>query len=164
MTPMRRHDRELALPEQCIDVISRCKVCRLGLIDDEGMYIVPLCFGFDYVDGILTLYFHSAREGRKLSAIVHNPNVAFELDGGHRLIESESPCGYGYCFESVVGNGIASIITELEEKSAALNRLMEHQSGRSFEFSPAQLDTITMFKVVASSFRGKRRPAPSLCD
>ena len=49
---------------------------------DGGVpYIVPLNYGYEYADGELTFYFHSAKEGRKLEILKKNPTVCLELDG-----------------------------------------------------------------------------------
>ena len=50
-------------------VIAACDCCRLGLCDHGRAYIVPLDFGFAEREGRYTFYFHSAKEGRKISLI-----------------------------------------------------------------------------------------------
>ena len=42
---MRRKDREITDGEKIREIIEGCDCLRLGLCDDEGMYIVPLNFG-----------------------------------------------------------------------------------------------------------------------
>ena len=157
MVSMRRKDREISSKEGCVEIISKCKVCHLAMTDIDGLYIVPLNFGFSFDDGVLTLYFHSAGQGRKISALKQNPGVAFEFDCGHELIESNVPCGYGYRFESVIGNGIAEFVTDETAKAEALNHIMKHQTQKSFVFKSEALASVTVFKVTATSFTGKSR-------
>lgn len=64
---MRRKDRELTELGEILQVVERCKVCRLAMADAAGLYLVPMNFGYAYVEGRLELYFHSAREGRKVA-------------------------------------------------------------------------------------------------
>jgi len=44
---MRRKDREITDFNEIVQLISSMKVLRLGLIDDDFPYIVPLNFGAD---------------------------------------------------------------------------------------------------------------------
>ena len=48
---MRRTDREVTDPAAIDAIIRACPCCRLGLRDGEGVYLVPLNFGFANVDG-----------------------------------------------------------------------------------------------------------------
>ena len=77
---MRRTDREVTDPAAIDAIIRACPCCRLGLRDGEGVYLVPLNFGFANVDGQRTFYFHSAPEGHKIDLLRQVKTVAFELD------------------------------------------------------------------------------------
>ena len=70
-TPMRRKDRQVEDRAEIADILNRSLVCRLGLQDEEGMYIVPLNYGYRWkeTEAAPTLYFHSAPDGRKIRAI-----------------------------------------------------------------------------------------------
>ena len=59
----------------------------MAVHDEEGMYIVPLNFGYTYEEDVLKLYFHSAGEGRKVDALAADPKVAIEMDTDHYLVE-----------------------------------------------------------------------------
>ena len=100
---MRRKDREITHIHTILDLVSECKVCRLAMTDGGVPYIVPLNYGYEYADGALTFYFHSAKEGRKLEILKKNPTVCLELDGRGELVEDANPCAYGYTFASVIG-------------------------------------------------------------
>ena len=63
---MRRKDREISDYSEIIRIIESCSVCRLGLMDENEAYIVPMNFGYIVENKELTLYFHSAKEGRKI--------------------------------------------------------------------------------------------------
>ena len=125
---MRRKDREVTDRNEILEIIRRCDVCRIGLIDDDGTpYIVPLNFGVDAGDEI-TLYFHSATEGHKLDLIARNSRASFEMDCRHELQYFEDK---GYCtmaFESVMGKGTIRILND-EEKLDALKKLMRQYHG-----------------------------------
>lgn len=152
---MRREDREVTNITEKIEIINNCKVVRLAMKDEEGLYIVPLNFGYSYLNDKLTLYFHSAKEGRKLNAIEDNSEVAFEMDCEHRLIEADIACLYGFSFKSIIGNGVASIVENIEEKKIALSLLMKHQAGKDFTFEDKHAKAVTVFKVDVNNFSAK---------
>ena len=55
---------------------------------DNCPYIVPLSFGFEGN----CLYFHTAREGKKIDMIRQNNTVCFELEADCEVVRAESPC------------------------------------------------------------------------
>ena len=154
---MRRKDREVTEISDILSIIDSCKVCRIGMTDDQGIYIVPMNFGYEFVDNRLDIYVHCAKEGRKLSAIVVNPSVCVEMDCEHRLTEDEVACEYGYRFASVIGNGKAHILKDIEEKKHGLSVLMRHQTGREFVFEDAQTKSVAVVRIKIEAFTGKRR-------
>lgn len=152
---MRRSDREISDYEGLKDILDGCNVCRIGIHDKEGIYIVPLNFGYLYEGSKLVLYFHGATVGRKLDGIRENPEVAFEMDCAHRIIEDEDPCEYGFSFKCLMGNGIAEVLEDVEEKKQALTVLMKHQTGKDFSFDDQAASTVAVIKIESTSFTGK---------
>lgn len=153
---MRRSDREVTDISELTRILDECKVCRVAFKDEHGLYIVPLNFGYVFHQSQLVLYFHSAKTGRKLSAIEKDDQVAFEMDGHHLLIEADQACGYGFAFDSLLGNGSALIVSDLKEKKIGLSLLMKHQTGKAFTFSDAEVSSVTIWKITVSEFTGKR--------
>ena len=66
---MRRTDREVTDPAAVDAIIRESPCCRLGMRDGEGVYLVPMNFGFTNVEGRRTFYFHSAPEGHKIGLL-----------------------------------------------------------------------------------------------
>ncbi|GHV77711.1 5-nitroimidazole antibiotic resistance protein [Spirochaetia bacterium] len=159
---MRRKDREVTDIEEKLGILRRCKVLRLGLAEQNQPYIVPMNFGFDYREGILTLYLHGAKEGKKVDILLRNKQVCFEMDGEHSLITGTEPCHYSFAYESIIGFGVGEILEKDDEKVYGLKVLMKHQTGedKEFTFSDEQLRAVNVFRVRVSSFTGKRRPHP----
>jgi nitroimidazol reductase NimA-like FMN-containing flavoprotein (pyridoxamine 5'-phosphate oxidase superfamily) len=160
---MRRADREVTGTGDKLDIISRRKVCRLGMVDGDDPYIVPLNFGYEYAEGILFLYFHGAGEGRKIGILRKNRRACFEMDGEHQLIEGDVGCTYSFAYESVTGAGFVEFIEDREEKARILNLIMKHQTGkdRDFTYENAPLDRVAVYRLKVESFTGKRRAAPA---
>jgi len=154
---MRRKDREVKDLQEILNIIDACKVCRIAMQDKEGLYIVPMNFGYIYTEGCLQLYFHSAKEGRKIEAFKANSDICFEMDCEHRLIEGDKACDYSYAYKSIIGYGKVVFIDEPEEKKLALSALMKHQTGKDFKFTDNMTDSVCVFKIVARDFSGKAR-------
>ena len=113
---MRRSEKEITDKAQIDSIIRRSKVCRLGLSDDGQPYIVPLCFGYDGK----ALYFHCAKEGRKIDILRKNSAVCFEFDIVEGMVEADRACDWGIRYQSVIGFGEARIIEDVNDKQKAL--------------------------------------------
>lgn len=105
MRQMRLEKREIKDPAELEKVLDACKVVRIGTMDAEGMFIVPVNFGYEFCqkERGLKLYIHSAKEGRKAEAFAENPNVAIEMDCGHEVIRGDYTCSYSFAFSSIMG-------------------------------------------------------------
>jgi len=152
---MRRKDREVTDINELLGIVQECRICHLGMQDDKGIYIVPLNYGFEYVDNQLNLYFHSAKVGRKIDALKLNPNVCIEMDCDHRLIEGDRACDYSFGFKSIIGNGHVSFVEEYHEKLKGLQLLMRHETMKEFEFDEKMVNMVAVMKVVVQEFTGK---------
>jgi nitroimidazol reductase NimA-like FMN-containing flavoprotein (pyridoxamine 5'-phosphate oxidase superfamily) len=161
---MRRKDRAVTDPQEILKIVSKCDICRLAMVDQGKPYMVPMNFGFDLQDNTLTLTFHSAYTGRKIDILYANPEVCFEMDCEHALIEGPHACDYSFAFSSVIGTGKVEFVTIYQEKEAALALLMKQQTGSDkFTFSPKEIDNIKVMKIVTKDFSVKRkagRPQP----
>jgi nitroimidazol reductase NimA-like FMN-containing flavoprotein (pyridoxamine 5'-phosphate oxidase superfamily) len=158
---MRRNEREITDMAEKIAVIDRCKVCRLGVSENDQAYVVPLNFGYTVEGGALTLYFHGAREGKKIDILKNNNKACFEIDCDYELLEADTACGYGFAFASVIGFGTVEFISGNAEKIRALNILMKHQTGRDIQhrYKETALDAVTVYKLNVSACTGKRKTA-----
>jgi nitroimidazol reductase NimA-like FMN-containing flavoprotein (pyridoxamine 5'-phosphate oxidase superfamily) len=159
---MRRKDKEIVNIDDKINIINKCGVCRLGLSDNNKPYIIPLSYGYSFENNILTLFFHSALEGRKIDIIRNNKNACFEIDCDNKIIEAENPCKYGYAFKSIIGFGEILILETKEEKNNGLNKIMQHQTGKEIEynFTEEELKNVMVYKMEIKEFTGKQKNIP----
>jgi nitroimidazol reductase NimA-like FMN-containing flavoprotein (pyridoxamine 5'-phosphate oxidase superfamily) len=177
---MRKANREITGRGELVAVLEKCDVCRIGLLPDGVLYpyIVPMNFGYEFSTdsdpgdgdggdsgggecsnggGGLTLYFHCAREGRKLDIIAQNPNAGFEMDCSHELKRGDAPCDYSMNFESMIGSGRISVCTEQAERLHGLTQIMRKYSPeREFHFSEKALELTVVLKLTVTEFTGKR--------
>ncbi len=154
---MRRNDREVKDISDIISIMRRCDVCRIALNDGAVPYIVPLNFGMSENGGKITLFFHSATEGKKLDLMRRSDAVCFEMDHGHRLY---SDAEKGYCtmeYESVIGYGRIRFIENYEEKICALQSIVDKYHPGGFEFGRAAVDRTAVYSLEVQSVTGKAR-------
>ena len=120
---MRRKDREITDFDEIVAIMRKCDVCRLALNDGDFPYIVPLNFGLEVRGDQAFLYFHAAREGKKLDLIARDNRASFEMDCDHSLILSDEKMSCTMSYASVIGRGTIELLPE-EEKYEALKILM----------------------------------------
>lgn len=162
MRPMRLWKREVRKEEELREILNTCKVVRLGLQDEEGMFIVPVNFGYEFKhqDGQqkLKLYLHSAREGRKAEAFALSPTVALEMDCGHEMIRGDYTCSYSYAYRSIMGTARIREVTDPEEKIHGLTLLMNHMEPESdLKFLPEMIEKVGVYCAEVLEFTGKER-------
>lgn len=155
---MRRRDREITEREDFLHILDTCEVIHIAMHDEEdGIYIIPMNYGYIYEGDELTFYIHSGMDGRKLELLEKNPKVGFELDCDHEMIEGKMACQYGYRYASIIGTGTAEFIEEPEGKMEALTILMRSLTGKEFEFNERLVSIVNVIKIHVKEFRGKKR-------
>ncbi len=155
---MRRKDRQITEIEAIRAILDKAQVLHLAMIDGDRPYVVPLHYGYTLENGVLTLYLHSAKEGRKLDVLQKNARVAFELETDVSPISGgDLPCKYGAAYASVMGEGRATILTDPVEKTDALTMLMKTQTGRNFYITEAMTDTVAVLRIDVEAFTAKAR-------
>ncbi len=154
---MRRKDREITSLEKIEEIIRSCKICHIAMSRGGEPYLVPMSYGYEMAGGRLTLCLHSAREGKKLDILRQNSRVCFEISREEGLVYSNSPCGCGTLYSSVIGDGEVVFINDGDEKCEALSRLYKHQTGDEVKFTHRQADAVCVFKIISEQFTGKRR-------
>lgn len=160
---MRRRDRAVTDLRKITEILRACRVCRLAMLADGRPYIVPMNFGFAMgEDGALSLYFHTAPEGRKLDALRAGGSVAFELDCGHAVLGEGAACSYSFAYASVIGTGRVTFLEDAADKRAALTRLMEQATGRAeaWTFEEKMLARTCVFRLDAEEYAAKRHRKP----
>lgn len=153
---MRRRDREIKEFDEIVKIIKKCDSLVLGLNDEGYPYLVPLNFGMDIEDGQLYLYFHCAKEGKKLDLIQKDNRATFEMDCNHNFIlyEERMSCTMGY--ESVIGQGTVEIVAE-DKKYDALKILMRQYHAEDFQFNTDMIKVTTLLRLKVEKLTGKRR-------
>ena len=155
---MRRKDREVTDIGEIENIIEKAKVVHVGMIDGNVPYVVPMQYGYVFNEGKLTLYLHSAKEGRKIDIIKKNSRVFVELETDVAPISGgKIPCKYSSAYSSVMGEGTAEIVSDINEKIFGLECIMKTQTGRDFTVSEEMTSAVCVIKISAPHLTAKRR-------
>ncbi len=156
---MRRADREVTDAGKIREILENAKIVHIGMVDDGRPYVVPMHYGYQYENGVLTLYMHGAKEGRKCDILAKNPQVFIEIETD---VEDASggdiPCNYGAFYASIMGDGKTAILTDTAEKVEALQILMRTQTKREFVITEQMSRNVQVFRVIVPHLTAKCRP------
>ena len=164
--PMRQAGRQLRSAGQLRDVVEACQTVRIACADEEGLFIVPVSFGYDWADPEeigadeprLALWVHSAGAGRKAEAFDREPRVAIEMDVQDGVIEGTYACAYSYAYRSIMGTGTIHRIQGTEAKRYGLTRIMQHLAPEaSAGFTDQALARTNIYCIDVDHFTGKQR-------
>ncbi|MDP4127761.1 MAG: pyridoxamine 5'-phosphate oxidase family protein [Bacillota bacterium] len=149
---MQRKDKEITDQKAIEEIIKKAKVCRIAVSYESMSYIVPMNFG--YADQ--TLYFHSSKEGLKLSILRENPQACFEMEIDIEIVPSEQPCNWTMRYQSVIGFGEVEFIENLDAKRDAMQIIMQHYTDEMISIEDAALSKVTLFKLKINKMMGKK--------
>ena len=152
---------EIKSYEKIKEFLNDEHVGRISSIDVNGFpQIIPMNFVFRN-DAV---YMHSHVKGEKLNNILKNNKVGFEADRELEFLPSyfEDPHNASLAdtlYISVVIKGLASFVIDKEEKTLALNGLMEKYQPEGY-YDPLKsdmrvLDAVSVIKVVPNTIHGK---------
>ena len=152
---------EIKSKEKIIEFLSSQQTGRISSIDENGFpQIIPMNFVF-INDAV---YIHSHIRGEKLDNIRRNQKVGFEVDKSLEFLPSyfSDPTDASLAdtlYISVVIKGNASIVSDKEEKTNALNSLMKkYQPEGGYEPIKPDMDVlkeVEVIKIIPESLRGK---------
>lgn len=154
---MRRRDREVNGTKEMGGIISRCRVCHLALSGLHGdPYAVALNFGYQ-PGSPPTLYFHCAKQGKKLDIIRINPKAAFIIDRALELRAGPTACDWGMNYESVMGTGTITVVDDQQERKRGLDLIMAQYGNSSPVYAPQSLEQTVVLKFTILEMTGKRK-------
>jgi len=149
---MRRKDREIIDTEAMERILDAAAVCRLGMADNNGPYVVPLCYAYE--NG--SFYLHSAREGEKIDILRKNPQVCVEVDITDGPIPKENPCAWEMRYKSVICRGTAVFVEDSEEKKQALGKITRHYGAGYLTFPDEAVARVCIIRIDVDCMTGKQ--------
>lgn len=149
----RAQDREFSLA-----LIDRCTHGVAALTTGEDM---PYCLPLSFVRVGEDLYFHCAREGRKIDLLRRCPKVCITFVGGDQPA-FVPPSMYTTYFQSAMVTGTASEVTDDREKTEALRALCQkltpEHMGEGFERAiEKSLSVTSVWRIHMDQITGKAK-------
>ncbi|MDD4990783.1 MAG: pyridoxamine 5'-phosphate oxidase family protein [Paludibacter sp.] len=150
---MRRLDKQITDPDLINTILEKSDICRLGLVENNEAYIVPVNFAWS--EGII--YIHTAQQGRKMNIIRANNRVSFEMELHHEIVESEITCGWTAKYRSVMGKGTITIDDNPTSKKRGLDLIMrKYGATMELNYDEKVLSRMTILKLEIESVTGKQ--------
>ncbi len=163
---MRRKDREVTDFDEIISILENCRVLHLALISEGKPYAVQVNFGYAVKEIAgekrLFVYFHGAGEGKKIDAIKQNSAVSFCAERFAEVSGGAEACSWTTFYESVIGFGKAKIISDAQEKAAAMDTIMLHNGYhlsagvRFIAYNAMALAKTAVVAIEVAELTGKR--------
>ena len=151
---MRRSDLEILDKSIIENILDTNTVCRIGLIDGDVPYIVPMSYGYtpDYI------YLHAALEGKKLDLLEKNNQVCFEVSDSIEMVPADAACGFSVQYRSVIGSGKAELVKDSAEKQQGLQIIMHQHTGRGkWDIPLPALTKVSVIRITIESMTGKQK-------
>lgn len=150
---MRRKDKEITSEEVINEILEKSPLCRLGLVDENEAYIVPVYY---YYEGGF-IYCHSALKGRKIDILNRDNRVTFEIELSNMIIKKDTPCEWSAKYRSVMGRGTVFFEHDSKVKSGFLSNIMKKYGATGeLVFDPHVLDRTLILKIRIDSLSGKQ--------
>jgi len=161
--PQLRTDRAIDDPKVIEEILTRAPVGHLGLSRNNKPYVVPLLFAFKDA----CFYLHSADSGMMMEYLRNNTSVCFEVEEFLGIVPAALPCKWTNTYRSVIAFGTAQILTDPDEKTAALRLIVEKYAGEEMarsltkdmveEYRSMLLHRATsVFKIRTDQITGKK--------
>ena len=150
---MRRKDKEIKDPREIAAILNQAQIIHLAMLDGDQPYIIPLNFGF----AENTIYFHCARQGKKIDLIKKNNRVCFHTEVDVQVLNAARAHQCSTLYKSVIGHGKAIVIEDPKGKKQAADILMNHyvkEEGRKHAYGSC-LKEVCMIKIEIESMTGK---------
>ncbi len=136
-------------------IINQALIGHLACSISDQPYVVPIAFGYDGT----YIYFHSGPAGKKTDILKENPRVCLSFETSVEIAQDfESACNWSFHYSSVIADGHAEILTLLAEKSTALKCIMDHYSGKEWDFPEEKINKTSVWKIKLETITYKRSP------
>lgn len=148
---MRRDEFNIDNHDALLEFLHQCEYGTLCLADENEPYGVPLNFAA-WEEGIV---FHGSQEGKKVSLIAKNPKANFSVVKPYAYIPSyfshtTSACPATQFFGSVLLEGEINLLENVDQKSSALNTLMQKLQPEG-NYEPLSANNPMYTKMLAST-------------
>ena len=159
MRPMRRKDRQRD-EAFCLNLIDSSTNGVMALTTGED---TPYCLPLSFVCKDKALYFHCAKQGRKIDLLRACPKVCITFIGKDDPTYQEESNNFTTMFASAIVTGTAVEVTDDGEKIAALRLLCQKflphaMTGDNFQRAVAEsLPATALWRIDMDHISGKAK-------
>lgn len=161
-TPLNRTRRaEYAQTNEWIqNFLIHAQVGYVATIWDDQPFITPINFWYEHDKQ--KIYFHTNITGRLRANIERHDKACFTASKSGELLPSNVALEFGIQYESVVAFGRVHLLKNHEQKSAALDGLLEkyfpqYKPGQHFRpITEEELKRTAVYAMTIESWSGKR--------
>lgn len=156
---MRRKDRQRD-EAFCLDLIDKATNGVMAIATGED---TPYCLPLSFVRAEKSLYFHCAKEGRKIDLLRANPKVCVTFIGYDSPTYQAEDNNFTTLFASAIVTGSAYEVTEDDEKIEALRALCKKllsqaMTGDNFDRAiQTSLPVTAVWRIDLEDISGKAR-------
>jgi len=111
---IRRKEKAIESKEEMIAILEKCKYITIAMCEDNVPYLVTISHGYDREKNCI--YFHCAREGKKVDFLSKNSAVWGQAIEDHGY--AEGACDHLYATTQF--KGTVTFIEDVKEKEYAL--------------------------------------------
>jgi nitroimidazol reductase NimA-like FMN-containing flavoprotein (pyridoxamine 5'-phosphate oxidase superfamily) len=134
-------------------ILKQCKTCFVAMANNNVPYLLPLNFAMDGDRVIL----HSAQQGRMWETIKKNPKVCINWILGEDLAwqDVQVGCSYRVKSRSVMVEGTAESVDDMEEKEKIVRKFMTQYSDLPFKFNEPAIRNVGILLVKIDKLTAK---------
>jgi nitroimidazol reductase NimA-like FMN-containing flavoprotein (pyridoxamine 5'-phosphate oxidase superfamily) len=151
---MRRHDKEIKDENILKKILRITQYVTLAMVKNNEPYLVSLSHGYD--EKKHCIYFHCAKEGKKIDFLKANPLVWGQAMLDHGYVEIE--CSHTYA--SVMFSGKVEFIDDNEERWDAISLMTRQLDPNAEEMianrKPESLVNTEIGKISIDYWSGKK--------
>ena len=145
------------LPEWAERVLLTAPVAYVGMVDQDGPYVVPV--SFTYADG--EILFHGGL-GKKSQALERDPRVCIAVTAEAAFVRGKSACQDTFHYRSILIFGEARRLTAPSDATRALRLIVEkyEAAGAEARFEGPTLARTWVHAARIQTFSCKIEPSP----
>ncbi|MCW3986718.1 MAG: pyridoxamine 5'-phosphate oxidase family protein [Candidatus Bathyarchaeota archaeon] len=149
---MRRNDKKMSM-EETKSFLRDASVGRLAMSKDDQPYVIPINFVY-FKEKI---FFHCAREGQKISSLLTNSFICFEVDEFLGMRKGRTSCTSTVKYRSVIAFGKASFVDDVDAKKKVLTLLVKKYVGAyTGSFDEETFERTLLVAITVERMTGKK--------
>ena len=155
MHPLRRKDKEITDEAEVKAILLETRYVTIAMSLDNEPYLATLSHGYD--EGSKCIYFHCAREGKKVDILKTNPHIWGQalVDKGYQ----QGSCDHLY--KTAQFHGRVTFVEDQEEKEHALRVMIRHLDDApekiiSEQITPHSTGRILIGRIDIDHMSGKK--------